>query len=52
MFTRHHLSYEPRGQNLLALKFEMSPYYSCLQEACIVSETIRGSLNLLLSFNA
>ena len=53
-YTRHHLSDEPHGQNVLALKFEMSHEYSvCMKlTMCIASETIQGSLNLFLSFNA
>ena len=40
------------GQNLLALKFEMSHSIFCLHETCIASETIEGCLNRFLSFNA
>ena len=53
-YTRYHLSDETHGQNLLALKFEMSHRYSqeILHEACIACETIQGSLHLFLRFNS
>ena len=43
-YTRHHLSDEQHGQDLLTLKFEMSPLIFSLNGACTASETIQGSV--------
>ena len=47
VYTRHHLSNEPHGQNLLALKSSDDQLLIfCLHKVCIARETIQGSLNL------
>ena len=52
IYTRHHLSDEPHGQTLMALKFEMSHKNSVCTKLALLVKSIQGSLNLYVGFNS